>query len=245
MKVLILRFDAPLVSFGGPMVDQNGVVQAFPALSMLTGLIGNAMGWDHRDSKLLADLQDRLRFAARVDRRGEELVDYQSVDLGKPWMLAENAGWTTAGRVAERSGASGEATHLRWRYYRADSIHTVALSLAGMGEPTLDQVAAALREPARPLFLGRKPCLPAAPILHDVLEAESPLRALTSLRRVDGRGDDGPLWATWWADEQGELGSSRRVPVTDERDWVNQIHVGRRVMVEGPINPPGGADAGE
>ena len=45
---LILRFDAPLMSFGGPMVDHNGVVQDFPPTSLLTGLIGNALGYEHR-----------------------------------------------------------------------------------------------------------------------------------------------------------------------------------------------------
>ena len=40
VRVLLLRLDAPLVSFGGPMVDHRGVVQRMPALSMITGLLG-------------------------------------------------------------------------------------------------------------------------------------------------------------------------------------------------------------
>jgi len=82
MRAIVLRFDAPLVSFGAPAVDQNGVVQPFPALSMLTGLIANALGWEHRESDKLDALQERLRYAARTDRRGEALLDYQTVDLG-------------------------------------------------------------------------------------------------------------------------------------------------------------------
>ena len=132
---------------------------------MLTGLIANALGWDHRDIDRLEDLQERLRYAARIDRRGEALLDYQTVDLGLPWMLAANAGWTTRGRIAERAGASGEATHQRYRHYRADSIHTVALTLLDTGSPSLDEVAAALHEPQRPLFIGRRCCLPATPLL--------------------------------------------------------------------------------
>ena len=97
MKVLLLRFDAPLVSFGAPMVDHNGIVQSFPALSMLAGLLGNALGWDHRDAVKLAVLQERIRYAARIDRRGEPLVDYQTVDLGQQWMLPRRAGWTRNG----------------------------------------------------------------------------------------------------------------------------------------------------
>lgn len=239
MKILVLRFDAPLVSFGAPAVDQNGVVQAFPALSMLTGLIANALGWDHRDAEKLEDIQERLRYAARIDRRGEALVDYQTVDLGMEWMLAENAGWTTRGHIAERAGASGEATHQRYRHYRADSLHTVALTLLGDGPPSPDDVAASLREPVRPLFIGRKCCLPAAPLLLDVVEAVSLVGVLASTPRAR-RGDDGLLPASWWDgdEEGGSHGDSHVVPVSDERDWRNRVHVGRRLMREGQVDPP-------
>lgn len=238
MKVLLLRFDAPLVSFGAPTVDHNGVVQRFPARSMLTGLIANAFGWTHGDANALDTLQDRLGFAARIDRRGEELVDYQTVDLGLPWMLPTRSGWTSEGRIARRTGASSEATHQRWRHYRADSVTTVALVLSD-GVPTLQAVEEALKCPARPLFIGRKCCLPASRILQGTVDADSPLAALVALPRLV-RGDTGPLPVTWWdADDPATLvGESRAVAVTDERDWANQIHVGRRMMREALIDPP-------
>lgn len=239
MRVLLLRFDAPLVSFGAPAVDQNGVVQSFPALSMLTGLIANALGWDHRDNVKLEDLQERLRYAARTDRRGEALRDYQTVDLGTDWMLPEKAGWTTRGRIAERRGASGQATHQRYRHYRADSVHSVAVAVVGDAFPSLDDMAAALREPARPLFIGRKCCLPAGPMLVGVIEADSLVGALASTPRVK-RADQGLLPAAWWDgdDASRAAGDSRVVPVTDERDWRNRVHVGRRLMREGHVDPP-------
>jgi CRISPR system Cascade subunit CasD len=239
MRVIVLRFDAPLVSFGAPAIDQNGVVQMFPALSMFTGLVANALGWDHRDIDKLEDLQERLRYAARVDRRGEALLDYQTVDLGQQWMVAETAGWTTRGRIAERTGASGTETHQRYRHYRADSLHTAALTLVSGGPPSLDDVAAALREPMRPLFIGRKCCLPAAPLLLDIVEAPSLVRVLASTPRAR-RSDDGLLPASWWdgEDAEGSCGDSRVVPVSDERDWKNRVHVGRRLMREGHVDPP-------
>jgi CRISPR system Cascade subunit CasD len=241
MRVLILRFDAPLVSFGAPVVDQRGVVQDFPTLSMLTGLIANASGWDHRDTDKLTSLQEGLRFAARIDRRGEPLVDYQIVDLGQAWMRPKEAGWTTRGRITSRGGASAEGLHIRYRHYRADSIHTVALTLVTTDAPSVDEVARALRAPARPLFLGRKCCLPASPILLDVLEAPSLVAALAAVSRVArARADNGPLPACWWDgdDVSGAVGESWVVPVTDERDWRNQIHVGRRIARRGHVDPP-------
>lgn len=238
VKALLLRFDAPLISFGAPMIDQNGVVQIFPALSMLTGLLGNALGWDHREADKLVLLQDRIRYAARVDRRGEALVDYQTVDLGKDWMLPEKAGWTTRGKIAKREGASGDATHQRYRHYRADSIHTVAISLDGDQEPTLAELEIALREPTRPLFIGRKCCLPSSPILMGIIDAPSLVAALAMTPRSI-RADSGPLLATWWDgdDVSDSDGASHVVMATDERDWRNQIHTGRRLMREGRVSP--------
>jgi CRISPR system Cascade subunit CasD len=239
VKALVLRLDAPLVSFGGPMVDQNGVVQMFPGLSMLTGLVANALGWDRRDHEKLAQLQERLRFAARIDRRGEALVDYQTADLGTDWMRAQTAGWTTRGRIAERGGASSETTHQRERHYRADSLHTVVLAIEGHEFPSLDEIAAALREPARPLFIGRKCCLPAGPMLIGVREASSLVELLASELRPPG-ADRGLLPAAWWdGDDAGAAtGVSHVLAISDERDWRSGVHVGRRLMRQGHVNPP-------
>ncbi|MGC4121407.1 MAG: type I-E CRISPR-associated protein Cas5/CasD [Myxococcales bacterium] len=156
-------------------------------------------------------------------------------------MDPERAGWTTRGAIATRGGASSEKTHIRYRHYRADSIHTVAVGLEGEGSPSLDEVAAALREPARPLFLGRKACLPSGPVLYACVEAASLVDALQVLARVGGRGDPGPLPVWWWDGDvapEAVTANSHVVPVTDERDWANQVHVGRRLMREGMLNPP-------
>ncbi|MEX2273815.1 MAG: type I-E CRISPR-associated protein Cas5/CasD [Vicinamibacterales bacterium] len=238
MKVLVLRFDAPLVSFGAPAIDQNGVVQVFPALSMLTGLLANALGWDHRDADRLDVLQERVRYAARIDRQGEALVDYQSVDLGSDWMLPEKAGWTTRGQIAGRGKSeNARGTHIRLRHYRADSLHTVALTLIEDQVPTINDVAEALRSPARPLFIGRKCCLPAAPILLNVVEGTSLVGVLASIPRPR-RSDTGRLRASWDGDDSGAAGESRVIAVTDERDWRSRVHVGRRLMREGHVDPP-------
>ncbi|WP_324669367.1 type I-E CRISPR-associated protein Cas5/CasD [Geochorda subterranea] len=44
MRALVMRFDAPLVSFGSVLVDQHGFIDLFPGTSMLTGLVANALG---------------------------------------------------------------------------------------------------------------------------------------------------------------------------------------------------------
>ena len=231
MNVLTMRFEAPLMSFGGAIVDNYGVIRDYPALSMLTGLFANALGYRHGDTAKLQRLQERILFAVRCDREGERMQDYQTVDLGQDHLI--DTGWTTHGRREGRGGASSKETHIRYRDYLADAVYTVALTLDDVTEsPTIADLAAALQHPARPLFIGRKPCLPSGPLFSAVVDALSPLAALENLPR-DKRGDDKPAVRAWWHARFGERQQSRKTALYDTRDWRNQIHTGRRFIYEG------------
>jgi CRISPR system Cascade subunit CasD len=234
---LILRLDAPLVSFGSPLIDALGCVQAFPALSMLTGLLANALGYTHSEFARLGRLQQRIRYAARTDRAGLPMDDFQIVDMEQPWMNDDTA-WTTRHRIVKRGSSTDK--HIRERTYRADSVHTVALGLEVVDEsPTIHDLVSALREPARPLFLGRKACLPAAPLFWGLVDAEGPYAALRKVPGLSGRrASASTRMPAWWFDDDAsasEAGPSVAIPVTDERDWPNQFHVGRRTMRQGFI----------
>lgn len=244
MKTLILRLDAPLMSFGYVMVDQHGFTDRFPGTAMLTGLIANALGWDHADFDRLQALQGRIQFAARWDSDPEHVVDYHTVDLGQPKM--REPGWTTRGEPEHRSG--GEAarlgTHQRYRHYWADGLMTVALHVAGEEAPDLEAVKAALQQPARPLFLGRKSCLPARPLLDPhtpVVEGEDLLTILRMVPVWTRDGTPGPGRATHacWPAELGVAGRGEVRRVFDLRDWRNHIPAGSRWRAEGML---GGTD---
>jgi len=243
MDILLLRLEAPLMSFGGPMVDQQGVIQEFPALCMLTGLIGNALGYDHSEADRLESLQGRIRYAVRADDPGHRMPDYQTVDLGQDFLVG--TGWTTRGVVSERGkGEATSGTHIRFRDYLADARYLVALALRD-GAPTLAEVRVALARPARPLFLGRKPCLPAAPLFWKQVQGESLLSILqaepwlaptgSAVRKVAP-----PSVAAWWPVEDGESLASRTMATVDERDWRNQIVTGRRLIRQGLLTIPSG-----
>ena len=45
MRHLVLTLESPLMAFGGETIDNLGVIRPFPAASMLTGLLANALGW--------------------------------------------------------------------------------------------------------------------------------------------------------------------------------------------------------
>ena len=80
---LVLRLEAPLLAFGGVTIDHVGVTRDFPALSMLTGFLANALGWARTDWEKHQALQDRLMFAARIDRSDEAgpLTDVQNATV--------------------------------------------------------------------------------------------------------------------------------------------------------------------
>jgi CRISPR system Cascade subunit CasD len=238
MKSLILRFDAPMLSFGGTVVDANSVTDDMPSRSMITGLLANALGYDYRDIDLLGRLQERLRVAARRDVPGTRIVDFQTVDLGQEFL---SGGWTTSGRAEGREGGSaGSGTHIRYRHYIADAIYTVAVTLEHSEEaPTLEMLDAALAEPARPLFIGRKACLPSTPISRGIVHVSSLLDALREaplgrrgrLKRDDSGVPRKCLVRVPRGGGAAEIDWAERA-ITEDRDWPNQIHVGRSIVLE-------------
>ena len=129
MKHLILNLEAPLMAFGGETIDNLGVIRWFPSASMLTGLLANALGWRRIERDRNQQLQNRLVFAARIDREplgSVRLRDFQTAQLSK-----SDRGWTTRGQPETRAGGANtyDAPHLRYRDYFPDMRVTVALRL--------------------------------------------------------------------------------------------------------------------
>lgn len=234
MNIPILRLEAPMMSFGAPIVSEEGLVQPYPALSMMTGLLANALGFRRREAGRHEDLQERLAYAVREDQPGEKISDYQTVDLGADYMQAQtkkdSVAWTTWGELDQREGGrASKGTAERNREYWANASYTVSLRVRGMAAERIEEV---LRRPARPLFIGRKNCLPSEPLFQKTVEAESVEAALrhpdTFPERTLHRFDK---VRAWWESPEGE-------PVTDMRDWENQIHVGRRQIKQEYISTP-------
>lgn len=247
---LVLRLEAPLLSFGAVAIDQRGVIWDFPALSMLTGLFANALGWERTDRAEHQALQDRIVFAARRDDEPYlgVFTDVQNARLEK-----SDRGWTTRGAPEGRDGGSYGGPHRRFRDYHPDALVAVVVTLAGpdLRSPSLPDLAAALDRPQRPLFIGRKPCLPAARLNAGFLEAETAHAALTLLPPL-GRPSEravGPHHrAQWPAGESPKDGAmvERGRALADRRNWISGLHGGTRHVVEGHVTPaqaPQGAPA--
>lgn len=242
MRHLILNLEAPLMAFGGETIDNLGVVRPFPAVSMLTGLFANALGWRRVERERHQALQDRIVFAARIDREpagGVRMTDFQSAAITN-----RDQSWTTHG-VPEGRGGGTYSNWLRYRDYYADMRVTVALRLGPAengDEPTLDDLASALREPKRPLFIGRKPCLPSAPLHTDdgFRDGDTALTALLDWPLDNLKEAPESVRLQWpvndsQSDDRVKI-SRPEFMLTDQRNWVSGLHGGGRWVCEGTID---------
>ena len=237
---LLIRLSSPLIAFGGETIDNLGVIRDFPALSMVTGLIANALGWDRGDDALHNRLQGRLRVGTRLETQPQNLREYQTAEL-----FEDDAGWTTFGQPEGRAKSPSYSmtkngrkslTLQRYRDYHTDLTALLALRLEPADEsPTLEDVAQALDRPQRPLFIGRKPCLPVGRLVAGWVDTDSVLQALQIAPLANSKQG----LRAQWPDGEGQLPGDRLVDVCDERNWTSGVHGGWRPVREGLIKTAG------
>ena len=233
---LIMRLEAPMMSFGTTAVDHIRPSGDLPGLSMITGLLARALGWNRPEhAPLIQELQDRVVYAARAEKIGHDgntlLTDYQTAELG-----ADDAAWTTTGRPEVRTAGKDtlENKHIRLLEYRTDLRVTVALELdPPQYRPTLDDMAQALQYPASVLFIGRKSCLPSHPVYQGMAEAQSTLDALHGIPSVSPGPDDPVLWNG--DHDHASTTLLQTMTMSDLKDWTNNIHTGRRTVATGTM----------
>jgi CRISPR system Cascade subunit CasD len=212
------------MAFGGVAVDERLPTSRFPGLSMVCGMIGNALGFRRGDGQALQELQADMEIASRLDRPGHLLRDYQTARLD-----AGDRMWTTRGvRAGRDGGAKGAFTCQLEKEFLSDASVTLAVSVP---DDRIEAIGSALLEPARPLFLGRASCLPSCQILIGIEEHPDLLMAV---RTVPFDGPETMLRAQWPA-RLGGAEQSRLAWVPDIRDWTNRVHSGVREVREGMI----------
>lgn len=152
MKTLLLRLEGPIQSWGTQGRFSIRDTDTDPSKSGVIGLVAAALGMPREDETTLARLAT-LQMAVRVDREGTLLRDYHTVGGGF-FRGERHSVWGTKDPII---------TH---RYYLSNASFLVALG--GDDDELLQRIADALRDPAWPLFLGRKSCVPSVPPLIGV-----------------------------------------------------------------------------
>ena len=202
-NTLLLRLEGPLQAWG----DQQSkfVIRhtaEAPTKSGIAGLLCAALGVDRRTAaaEWLGKLAS-LQMGVRVDRPGIRWWDYHTVGGGQALATAEG-GWR-------------EESLLTRREYLCDASFLVALQ----GNPDLiAQLESALQRPHWTLYLGKKSCPPARPVLESAPDTFPDVTsALVSVPwRPRLKGDSIPQTLTSlvdWASGQPDSGTSPETEV--------------------------------
>ncbi|MBF4163030.1 type I-E CRISPR-associated protein Cas5/CasD [Nocardioides acrostichi] len=156
MSVLLLRLAGPLQSWGDSSRFTARRTRNEPTKSGVLGLLAAAQG--RRRTDPLEDLA-ALSFGVRIDQRGRIERDFHTA-------------------IRRIEGKRPEPMPLSTRYYLTDALFLVGLSGDGS---LLEALHESLLEPAFPLYLGRRSCVPLEPLSlgvdHDIADVESALRA--------------------------------------------------------------------
>jgi CRISPR system Cascade subunit CasD len=157
MSVLLLRLAGPLQSWGGASRHMTRYTLSMPTKSGIVGLLAAALGRRRGDD--LSDLA-ALRFAVRADQPGRLLVDYHTVSAAShaPGDPARQRMPVSAGGTPKPVGF----TQVTRRHYIADAVFVAALEAQ---QDLAEMLADALRRPRYSLYLGRRSCPPAKPVL--------------------------------------------------------------------------------
>lgn len=142
MSVLVLRLAGPLQSWGARSRFVRRTTEAMPTKSGIIGLLAAAQGF--RRSDPLEDLLD-LSLAVRTDQPGTMMRDFHTA----------------------HHQVTGAAMPLSDRYYWTDAVFT---AYVGGPRELLEGLQEALSDPAYPLYLGRRSCVPEGRLVLDVEE---------------------------------------------------------------------------
>ena len=149
MSTLLLRFAAPLQSWGASSRYQQRGTELAPTKSAVVGMLAAALGRRRSDS--IDDLQG-IQLGVRIDQPGSRIKDFHTAhtDDGKQAFVSD-------------------------RFYLADSVFLIGIQDKKV---RLRQFERALQAPSFPLYLGRRSCPPAPPFIIGIKDGVNLLAAL-------------------------------------------------------------------
>lgn len=184
---LALRLQAPLLSFGNESQFNQRLTAHLPSKSVIAGMLCAARGLGRgsvEEKTFLGQIADMPMLAVAVPRR----------------LAAGGQGWAlTAGRTVDFHTVQGtrkakggiKDCHITSRHYLHDSAFGVFLNGP---RAVLEDAAKALQNPVWGLWIGRKCCIPSAPVFGGLFASEvealehmldAPLECFTHEREVD------------------------------------------------------------
>ena len=159
---LALFLDAPLQSWGYKSKFDYRTSAAYPTRSAVIGMFCAALGVDRRNETRLADLHE-LKMTVYIFYPSPRLVDYHTV----------GGGWDKRkypmNVVRKADGKPGNTVVTHREYLMDTKFGIVIYTHSSLAE----ELAQALRYPEWGVWLGRKSCIPATPIVQGIFEGQT------------------------------------------------------------------------
>jgi CRISPR system Cascade subunit CasD len=162
MSTLVLLLTGPMQSWGERAAFTDRDTLPHPTRSGIIGMLACAQGHS-RDHKL--DWAKDLTIHVRADSPGHVMSDFHMIGSGYP---VERAMITAEGKPRKNKHGQASGT-MTTRHYLADAAFTVTVT--GDDHALTERLAHALRKPRWPLYLGRKSCPPAHPVVLGITDA--------------------------------------------------------------------------
>jgi CRISPR system Cascade subunit CasD len=182
--ILILKLEGVMQAWGGHTFEDLRASHDFPTRSGLVGLLAACLGLDRRQRKEQMRLCQSVRFAVRADGKRIEGRTLHPAKMTDYHTIRE-------ARRANRPPKPGETVQ-SWREYIYDAAFTVAIGQTQDAFHDLESLRDAVQKPAFTLFLGRRACPLARPLLAEdvgdggIVRAQSLIAALDQIEPQGG-----------------------------------------------------------
>ncbi len=164
MKLIKFTLSAPLQSWGEDARWDQRTTASMPSKSAIIGLFGSCLGFPRGDDRLNR-LASMLNIAVRADRPGRVMTDFHTVQGTNGFFIN-----------AEGKPRTGSNTIITPKQYLQDARFTV---FVWGDETTLEDCFAAMHHPRWFVYLGRKSCVPAVPLIPIWVDASAPEEAVS------------------------------------------------------------------
>ena len=158
---LAVRLEGPLQAWGSASQYNRRLTDVLPSRSAVTGMLCAALGLDRgsaEEAAFLREMTDVRMLAVAVPRRLE----------GTALPVRRLEDYHTVQDTAKADGGLKDC-HITRRQYLLDAAFRVFLSGR---RALLEKAGAALRDPVWGLWLGRKSCIPTAPVFAGIFADE-------------------------------------------------------------------------
>lgn len=163
MEFLVLKLQGLMMSFGeGDHWDVRGTSH-FPTKSFIVGLIAAGLGKDRSETNIIRKISSGISVACLEEKHPEFLRDYHTI---LDTMLAD--------------AKMNENAVISPRHYLADGVFIVLIGIKN----TLikEMLLESLQNPVWPPYLGRKSCIPSAPIFNgEIINAKNDYEAFKQI----------------------------------------------------------------